>query len=152
IYEDIVRKIKDPALLEYAERDMFKVRIFPIEPHSTKRIKLAYTQLLKADSGLIGYQLPLNTGKFSCQPIKNVSVKVELDSKRPIKSIYSPSHAVEVRRDGPNHATAGFEATDAQSDSDFSLYFAQEKDEIGLNLLTYKTVGEDGYFLLLASP
>ncbi|HTL57169.1 MAG TPA: VIT domain-containing protein [Candidatus Limnocylindrales bacterium] len=152
IYEDIVRKIKDPALLEYAERDLFKVRIFPIEPHSNKRIKLAYTQLLKADSGLVGYQLPLSMGKFSCQPIKNVSVKVELDSKRPLKSIYSPSHAVEVRREGPNHATAGFEATDAQSDSDFSLYFAPEKDEIGLNLLTYKTAGEDGYFLLLASP
>src|SRR5438093_1710438 len=29
IYEDIVRKAKDPALLEYAGRDMLKVRIFP---------------------------------------------------------------------------------------------------------------------------
>src|ERR1039458_2259805 len=28
IYEDIVRKLKDPALLEYADRDVFKVRIF----------------------------------------------------------------------------------------------------------------------------
>ena len=34
IYEDIVRKLKDPALLEYADRDVFKVRIFPIEPRS----------------------------------------------------------------------------------------------------------------------
>src|SRR5947207_10092441 len=30
IYEDIVRKAKDPALLEYADRDVFKVRSFPI--------------------------------------------------------------------------------------------------------------------------
>ena len=29
IYEDIVRKLKDPALLEYADRDVFKVRVFP---------------------------------------------------------------------------------------------------------------------------
>ena len=29
IYEDIVRKMRDPALLEYAGRDLFKVRIFP---------------------------------------------------------------------------------------------------------------------------
>ena len=34
IYEDIVRKAKDPALLEYADRDVFKVRVFPIEPNS----------------------------------------------------------------------------------------------------------------------
>jgi len=36
IYEDIVRKLKDPALLEYAGRDIFKVRIFPIEPKQQK--------------------------------------------------------------------------------------------------------------------
>ena len=53
IYEDIVRKLKDPALLEYAGRDIFKVRIFPIEPKSKKRITLSYTELLKADDGLI---------------------------------------------------------------------------------------------------
>jgi len=28
IYEEIVRKMRDPALLEYAGRDLFKVRIF----------------------------------------------------------------------------------------------------------------------------
>ena len=73
IYEDIVRKLKDPALLEYAGRDIFKVRIFPIEPNSKKRIKLSYTQLLKSDEGLVSYVLPLNTEKFSAKPIKNVS-------------------------------------------------------------------------------
>src|SRR5712691_2611470 len=102
IYEDIVRKAKDPALLEYAGRDMFKVRIFPIEPNSHKRITLSYTQLLKSDEGLVSYILPLNTEKFSAKPLKNVSVKVELDTKRPLKSIYYPSHAVEVKRSGPN--------------------------------------------------
>src|SRR4051812_20398517 len=33
LYEDIVRKAKDPALLEYMGQDLLKVRIFPIEPH-----------------------------------------------------------------------------------------------------------------------
>src|ERR1019366_3743009 len=85
IYEDIVRKLKDPALLEYAGRDVFKVRVFPIEPNSRKRITLSYTELLKADNGLVGYVLPLNTEKFSAKPIRNVSVKVDLESKRPLK-------------------------------------------------------------------
>ncbi|HEY5911887.1 MAG TPA: VIT domain-containing protein [Verrucomicrobiae bacterium] len=152
IYEDIVRKLKDPALLEYAGRDMFKVRIFPIEPHSTKKIALSYTQLLKADSGLVNYTLPLSTEKFSAKPIKTVSVKVDLATRRPLKSIYSPSHKVEVKRDGPNRATAGYEASDVQPDSDFTLYFAPEKDDLGVNLLTHKRSGEDGYFLLLTSP
>jgi Ca-activated chloride channel family protein len=152
IYEDIVRKLKDPALLEYAGRDVFKVRIFPIEPNSKKRITLSYTELLRADDGLVSYVLPLNTEKFSAKPIRNVSVKVDLESKRPLKSIYSPSHAVEVKRHGSTGATAGYEGTDVQPDTDFALYFAPEKDEIGVNLLTYRKSDEDGYFLLLASP
>ncbi len=152
IYEDIVRKLKDPALLEYAGRDLFKVRIFPIEPNSNKRITLSYTELLKADHGLVSYTLPLNTEKFSAKPIRNVSVKVDLETKRPLKSIYSPSHSVEVKRRGATQATAGYEATDVQPDTDFALYFAPEQDEIGVNLLTHRQNGEDGYFLLLASP
>jgi Ca-activated chloride channel family protein len=152
IYEDIVRKLKDPALLEYAGRDVFKVRIFPIEPNSKKRITLSYTELLKADDGLVSYVLPMSAEKFSAKPIKNVSVKVDLDSKRPLKSIYSPSHSVEVKRTGANRATIGYEASDVQPDTDFTLYFAPEKDEIGVNLLTHRTSVDDGYFLLLASP
>jgi Ca-activated chloride channel family protein len=152
IYEDIVRKLKDPALLEYGGRDVFKVRIFPIEPNSKKRITLSYTELLKADNGLVSYVLPLDTEKYSAKPIKNVSVKVDLESKRPLKSIYSPSHSVEVKRDGPNRATAGYEASDVQPDADFALYFAPEKDDIGINLLAHRRADEDGYFLLLASP
>jgi len=69
IYEDIVRKAKDPALLEYADRDVFKVRVFPIEPHSKKRITISYTQILKSDAGLVSYIYPLNTEKFSAKPI-----------------------------------------------------------------------------------
>jgi Ca-activated chloride channel homolog len=152
IYEEIVRKLRDPGLLEYAERDLFKVRAFPIEPHSHKRISLSYTQLLTSDNGLVSYTLPLSMDKFSARPIKTVSVKVELESRRPIKSIYSPSHTVEISRHGPNRATASYEAGEAQPDADFALYFAPEKDAVGLNLLTYRTGDKDGYFLLLASP
>src|ERR1041385_1195278 len=152
MYEDIVRRSKDPALMEYAGQDLFKVHIFPIEPNSKKRITLSYTQLLKLDCGLVSYVFPLNTEKFSSKPIREVSVKVELETKRPLKSIYSPTHSVEIKRHGSTSATVGYEASDVQPDADFALYFAPEKDDIGLNLLTHRVSDEDGYFLLLASP
>jgi Ca-activated chloride channel family protein len=152
IYEDIVRKAKDPALLEYADRDVFRVRIFPIEPNSKKRVTLSYTQLLKADAGLVKYVYPLNTEKFSAKPLKKVNIKVELETQQPLKSIYSPSHTVEIKRHGARRATIGYETSDAKPDTDFALYFAPEKDELGVNLVTHKADGEDGYFLLLAAP
>ena len=51
LYEDIVRKAKDPALLEYAGRGAFKVRIFPIEPRSRKRVRITYTAAAEATTG-----------------------------------------------------------------------------------------------------
>lgn len=152
IYEDIVRKLKDPALLEYAGQDAFKVRIFPIEPRSKKRVSLSYTQLLKADSGLIGYAYSLNGAKFSAKPIPSVGLKIDLQTKRPLKSVYSPSHTVEIRRHGDNKATIGYEARDVRPEVRFQLYFAAEADDLGVNLMTYKAGSDDGYFLLLASP
>lgn len=152
IYEDIVRSMKDPALLEYAGRDLFKVRVFPIEPRSKRRVQLSYTQLLKSDAGLVSYVLPLSAEKYSARPVKNVSVKVDLDTTRSLKSIYSPTHRMEVTRQSATRATAGYEATESPSGQDLALYFSTENDPIGLNLLTYKPADEDGYFLLLASP
>jgi Ca-activated chloride channel family protein len=152
IYEDIVRKMRDPALLEYAGRDVFKVRVYPIEPNSRKRITLSYTQVLTADAGLVSYVYPLNTEKFSAKPIPNVSVHVDLASEQPLKSIYSPSHTVDIKRDGPHHATVNYDVNDVLPDTDFALYFAPEKDELGVNLVANKVADEDGAFLLLASP
>src|SRR5215468_6964519 len=86
LYEDIVRRLKDPALLEYAGRDLFKVRIFPIEARSRKRVVISYTQLLKSDAGLVGYTMPLSAEKLSAKPVKSVGVHVDLESSRPLKS------------------------------------------------------------------
>src|SRR4030095_12643765 len=61
----------DPALLEDAGRDLFKVRIFPIEPRSRKPIKISYTELLRSDTGTVTYTYPLSTEKFYAQPIKS---------------------------------------------------------------------------------
>lgn len=155
IYEDIVRKMKDPALLEYVGQDLFKVRVFPIEPQSEKRIRLKYTQLLRSDSGIVQYVYPLNTEKFSSAPLKSVSVKVELECTKPLKSLYSPSHRVEIKRHGDNKALVGYEAADVRPDTDFQLLFSSESgSDMGLNLLTFNEGSDDdgGYFMLLCSP
>jgi Ca-activated chloride channel family protein len=152
IYEDIVRKMRDPALLEYAGRDLFKVRIFPIEPHSRKPIKVSYTELLRSDAGTVTYLYPLSTEKFSAQPIKNLSVKVELKSAEPLASIYSPTHKVEIKRDGPNRAVIGYESKNEKPDTDFQIVYSSDTRDVGLKLIAYKPDSDDGYFLFLAAP
>ena len=152
IYEDIVRRSRDPALMEYVGRGALRVRIFPIEPNSKKRIRLKYTQVLSSDSGLTEYVYPLNTEKFSARPLKDVSVRVKLACGQPLKSVYSPSHSVDVKRDGDRRATIGYEEKDARPDTDFKLIFSTDADPVGIDLLTFKDSSDDGYFMLLASP
>jgi Ca-activated chloride channel family protein len=152
IYEDIVRRRLDPALMEYADRSVFKVRIFPIEANGKKEVKIIYTEVLKSDSGLVSYVYPLNTEKFSSALIHDVSIKVDLASNQPLHSIYSPTHDVEIKRTDATHATIGYERKDVRPDTDFQLFFAPEKSDIALQMLTYQTGDNDGYFLLLASP
>ena len=152
IYEEIVRQSRDPALLEYTGKGAFRARIFPIEPNSRKQIKISYTQLLRSDGGLVDYTYPLNTEKFSAAPVKDVSVKVTIACAEAIKSVYSPSHTVDVKRDGDRRATLGWEQKNVRPDSDFKVLFSRAKADVGVDLLTYRNSPDDGYFLLLASP
>jgi len=152
-YEEIVRRYHDPALLEYVGRGAMKVRIFPIEPNSRKRINLSYTQVLNIDSDVMEYTYPLNTEKFSARPLRSVSVKVDLTSNTPIKSIYSPTHDVEGRPENEKRAVIGFEAKDTRPDIDFKLIVTRQPDPVGLSLLSHREPGQrEGYFMLLASP
>lgn len=153
IYEDIVRKMRDPALLEYADRDLFRVRIYPIEARKAKRILLTYTEILKTDFGLTRYTYPLNTEKFSASPIDDVSVVVDIQSDHPVKTIFSPSHDIEITRPSEDRVRIAYEAKAVRPDIDFQLYFAgTDTQAIGLQLLTHRQEGEDGFFALLASP
>lgn len=151
IYEDIVRKAKDPALLEFDGRDCLKVRIFPIEPNSRKKIHLSYTQLLKLDSGLIDFRVPISSEKYSAKPIQNLSLNLDLESSTPLKTIYSPSHTVDLQRPNPRHATLKLDEKQLAADKDFQLIYGAEKSEVALKVLTHRADGE-GYFLLFASP
>jgi Ca-activated chloride channel family protein len=152
IYEGIVRKRRDPALLEYVGRNAFQARVYPIPPGGERRIELEYSQILTADQGLIQYVYPLNTEKFSARPIEEVTIHVEIHSDQPLKAIYSSSHDVAIDRRGDYNAAVGYEAYDIRPDKDFTLYYSVSDEDFGLNLVSYKQSGEDGFFLLLVAP
>ena len=153
IYDDIVRQMRDPALLEYAGRGAVQASIFPIEAGASRRVELEYTQVLPAEAGLIHYRYPLNTEKFSATPLEQVSVSVNVVSPDAVRAIYSPSHPVAISRDGEFGFSAGYEASAVTPDTDFDLFYSVSPEDIGLNTLTYHdpATGE-GFFVMLAAP
>ncbi len=151
-YESIVRRRRDPALLEYIGRNAFQASIYPIPAHGEKRVQLKYSQVLLADRGLVHYVYPLDTERLSSRPLKEVVITVDLQSRIPIKAIYSPSHDIVVERTSETSALVSFEANNVRPDKDFELYYSISEDDIGVSLLSYKERGEDGFFLLLIAP
>ena len=152
IYEDIVRSQRDPALLEYVGRGAFQASIFPIPPGGERRIELTYSQVLPQTAGLVHYRYPLNTEKFSSRPSRRSPSPFTWRTRRRSAAIYSPSHPVEVVRDGDRRATVSYEAQNVRPDRDFDLYYSLSTDAVAVNLLSYKPYDEDGFFLLLVTP
>lgn len=149
IYDEIVRRQRDPGLLEYAGKDLFQASIFPIPPHADKKLEISYSQILRAESGTVAYRYPLGTGRQVAQ-IGSVAGRVELESKDPLRNIYSPTHAIEVKRNGTGRALVTFE--NQGEPQDFQLFYALSREDFGVTLLTHREPGKDGYFLLMVSP
>jgi Ca-activated chloride channel family protein len=152
IYEDIVRKRKDPALLEFVGTKMLKCRVFPMNPNSETKVKLDYSMALKSDGGLFEFSYPLRSAKPEAGKIGSCALKVRVENKDGIKTIYSPTHQVDVSRKGDNEATLGFEQANLDPERDFKLYFGVSKKDVGVSVVTHKPAAEDGYFLLSVAP
>ena len=166
IYDEIVRRQRDPGLLEYAGKDLFQASIFPIPANSDKKLELTYTQVLKAESGTVAYRYPLGTGRnvFSrpqpmaedairrpgVQTFGTVAARVSIRTKSGIRNIYSPTHEIDVKRKGETSASVSFETNN--NDNDFQLFYGLTDEDFGLTILTHREPGKDGYFLLMLSP
>jgi Ca-activated chloride channel family protein len=151
IYDDIVRRQRDPGLLEYAGKDLFQASIFPILPHSDKKLELTYTQVVRAEAGTVAYKYPLGTGRQLSQ-VGSVAGKIELESKDPLRNVYSPTHLIDVKRSNEHHSVVSFETEKGKELQDFQLFYTISRDDFGLTLLTHREAGRDGYFLLMISP
>jgi len=154
-YEEIVREMQDPALLEYADQGAVQARVYPIAPDEERRIELEYTEVLVAENGLVRYLYPLNTEKFSTRPLEEVTINVNVDSSVPIRAGYSPSHPVAISKDGKYRITAGYEAKNVKPDTDFILYYSIGENE-AFHLLSYRDPSDTdepgGFFTLLLAP
>lgn len=152
IYDEIVRQLRDPALLEYVGSSAIQANVFPIPPRDERRIEIEYSQLLPAENGLFHFIYPQSTDLYTNTALENQSIRVEVESNEEIRTIYSPSHPVAIDRDGEFRAIVGFEDEDVKPEQDFELYYSVDPGDIGLNLLSYKESDQDGFFLLLVTP
>ena len=98
----------------------------------------------------------MRSEKLLSVPVKDVSVKVTIESDKELKSIYSPSHQIDVNREGKYHAVIGYEEENLIPDTNFELLLTSEFSKgspIGFDFLTHDAKGSGhGYYAMLLSP
>jgi Ca-activated chloride channel family protein len=153
IYEEIVRRKKDPALLEYMGSGLYRTRAFPLQRGKPAKVIVTYKTVCKRDYDLVEVFYPLNTEKFSAQKIEDVKVTVDIKAKADITAIYSPTHDLNVKRKDKRHVIATYHVKNAIPDTDFLVYYKSADEKIGATVLTHRPdKDKDGYFLVLVSP
>lgn len=152
VYESIVARMRDPGLVEYIGDDVFRARVYPIAPGAEQRIEIRFTQTLEYQGSVVHYHYPLRAGAAYGSTLEALTIQTDLASRTAIQSVYSPTHAIAVQRDGDHHVIAAIGGTHVSLDQDFDLYYTVADEEVGLSLLSHREPNEDGYFLAMVSP
>ena len=157
IYTDIVRRVRDPGLLEYVDQQIFRARVFPIPPNGQQKVEITVSHLLPLDNGVVEYQWPFDAPRVIQQRGRPASpgefdLKLDIRSEIALKAVYSPTHKVRVERDGDNHATVRLDERPGGGEPIFRCFYSLSDKAVGMNSLTTRADGQDGTFLLLISP
>lgn len=156
IYDNIVRRVRDPGLVEYVDGRIFQASIFPVPANGTQRVEIEFAQVLERRGDLRRLVYPLRTGQTSATTLRDFTLSARIETDAPVRTVYSPSHQVEVVRESENVAVVGLEQAGADLEQDFVLYVSASEDDIGIDLMTYDPdgaeSGTDGYFLMVLAP
>ena len=160
IYQAIVRRKKDPALIELVGHGLIRARVFPINPGERRKITLRYTQVLgragnalqfqyAAGGATLGRSLTIeNQRPLLRRDNSPVSLKLTADSGDTFGRPFSPTHDVVI---GNEH---GRLTVRPETDliGDFTLFLPFARKVVGITVATHRLAGEDGYFMLTLSP
>ena len=158
IYEEIVRRVRDPALLTLEGHGMIRARVFPIPPGETRRVVLRYTQVLERAGDALRLRYTIGDRAFAGGrgyldqpgnvPTDAFRYTVTAPDADAYGTPYSPTHAVTTRRSGGD-----LEVTlDPNASGDVEIFIPLRRGLVGTSVVTASPAGEDGYYMLLIAP
>ncbi len=157
IYEEIVRRVRDPALLTLEGYGLIRARVFPIPPGETRRVVLRYTQLLQRNGDALRLRYAIGsrdagsgTGALNeAGGLRdNFRYRVTVPNADIYGTPYSPTHRITSRRSGDDLLIT----LDSNATGDVELFIPVRRGLVGTSLVTYAPGSENGYFMLLVSP
>jgi Ca-activated chloride channel family protein len=153
IYTSIVRRTQDPGLLEYIGQDLLQMKVFPIPPKGDQRVALNFSAVAPKEGNLIEYVYPLKTDGKSTRTLESFSITATIQSRHNVTNVYSPTHAITLKRHSDKEVGVTFDRNQGLLDKDFQLFYSTGDKDVGLTALAHRPVSsEKGYFTLLITP
>lgn len=143
IYEEIVRRQKDPALLTLAGHGLVRAQVFPIQPGETRKVVLRYTQLLErtGDALRVRYALGQRGGTAG-------GWRLSAPAPDGFGTPYSPTHQLSTRQENGRLEIS----LDPSRGGDVELFLPLRRGLVGTTVVSHAPGGEDGYVMLLLAP
>ncbi|MCK5795893.1 MAG: FecR domain-containing protein, partial [Deltaproteobacteria bacterium] len=113
---------RDPALLEWVGGRTFRMKIFPIPPRASRRVILAYTQVLSGRHGRLTYVYPMESGSGRATRVGRFELKMMVHDA----DVAVPLFPVLRERAGGSE-TLRFEASDFSPAASFVASISQRK-------------------------
>ena len=136
IYTSIVRRKRDPAILEQIGQSLFRMRVFPIFARDTKRILLDYTVPLKSEEGRYRFDLPLMS---DLKPIWDFKLAGTVLPPADAATVVSPTHPeLKLTPAADGRVTFGWQGKQVQPPPAFSLNY-REPDDAPVRVRSYTT-------------
>ncbi len=158
IYEEIVRRRRDPALIELAGHGLLRARVFPFGPGETRNVRLRYTQVLDrtGDALRFRYIAGAARGAGPIQPARDLNSRdaapltftLVADNASRFAEPFSPTHRLRASRDGERLTVRPAEDLTGS----FDVFLPLAGSAVGISLVTHRVSDEDGYFMLTLSP
>ena len=153
IYQSYVRRNQDPALVQWIGTGMFQTQVFPVPAGAVRTVSLRYTQVCKRQGSLNDWLLPLSPTQFTSSPIGEISIRGRIRSETKLGNVYSPSHDLEIERDGEKTARFEYKAKATVPRRDFRVLWDTGEEAVQMSVVSHRPDGDkDGYFMLMIQP
>ncbi len=113
---------RDPALLEIADQRAIVIPKVHLGERQQWSIRLTYRAPLPERPDALKITAALTGEKYSAASPKDLDVRVRFKTNRPVRSIFSPTHTVEIIREAPHRAMVVMRPFSGPIRSDFSLF------------------------------
>jgi Ca-activated chloride channel family protein len=169
IYEEIVRRQRDPALLEWMGYGLLRARIFPIAPGEQKKVVVRFQTVAprEGDALRVDYFRGMRTNQrqLNQEPEGRTSFVLTYPNDPMYGTAYSPTHSIFEQRYGSDDSSEGnasfassyrgstrrVEVRDARGEVTL-LIPIRRSSSAAISLLTNAPGNGDGFALITLSP